>query len=307
MSGGTVISIGSFDAVHLGHQMLIARARALAGSDGAVLIYAFDPHPSALLRPGSEPPRLTTFEDRMQLLRQAGVTEVRRLEPTPSLLNQEPREFIQHLVMQHHPTAFVEGCDFRFGRQKSGTISTMRDLGSEFGFKVDCPEAREAALCDLSLVRVSSTLIRRLLTLGRVADAALLLGRPYHLSGRVTRGDQRGRTIGIPTANLETATMLPGDGVYAGVAWTPDGQRFPAAINIGVRPTFAARGRTCEVHLVGWQGPIGAYGWNLRVEFHAFVREEMRFSGPATAAAQIKRDIHRIQELMNPGMEQRCA
>lgn len=307
MSGGTVISIGSFDAVHLGHQMLVARARALAGPEGTALIYAFDPHPSALLRPGTEPARLTTFEDRVRLLHDAGATEVRRLEPTSDLLNQEPREFIHHLVKQDHPRAFVEGCDFCFGRQKSGTIQTMRDLGSEFGFMVDCPEAREAALCDLSLVRVSSTLIRRLLTLGRVADAALLLGRPYHLSGRVTQGDQRGRTIGIPTANLEATTMLPGDGVYAGLAWTPEGERFPAAINIGVRPTFAGRGRTCEVHLAGWKGTIGAYGWNLRVEFHGFVREEMRFSGPAAAAAQIRRDVLRTQQLMSSGMEQRCA
>lgn len=309
MSGGNVISIGAFDGVHAGHQALAARAAETARrTGGAAILYAFDPHPRAILRPGSEPSRLTTFEDRKALLLSAGADEVRRLEPTRALLALEPREFVREIVRADEAVAFVEGPDFRFGRNRSGTLETLEALGREFGFCVIRSDAVERTLMDYSVVRASSTLVRALLGMGRVADVACVLGRAYHISGVVRAGEGRGRAIGIPTANVESPTVLPADGVYAGIGRTADGKVHAAAINIGLRPTFGGGSRECEVHLLGYSGAIGTYGWNLRVEFHAFLREEMRFSGVEAVVGQIRRDLVRAERHVRPVMaERRCA
>ncbi len=307
MSTRAVITIGSFDGAHLGHQSLVRRARRLAGADGTVTVLAFDPHPLAVLRPADAPARLSSFAQRERRLREAGADRVERIEPTPALLARTPEEFVRTLVAQRRPAAIVEGPDFRFGRGRAGDLGTLRALGAELGFVVDEPPVATAVLEDLTVVRISSTLARWLLRQGRVRDAAALLGRPYELVGTVVRGDRRGRTLGYPTANLATDQLLPGDGVYAGRAHLPDGRSFPAAVSVGTKPMFDGAGPVAEAHLL--DAPAGGadalqglpeYGWILRLELVAFLRDQARFESVPALVDQIGRDCARARGLLGP-------
>ncbi len=236
----TAITIGNFDGVHAGHRALVAAARALAGVPGRVVALCFDPHPFSVLRPQLAPARLTTFPQREALLRQAGADAVVRLQPTTEFLALSPEQFIRSLIADYHPSAIVEGPDFHFGAGRKGSPATLAALGEGLGFSVQIVPPVEVVLEDQLTARASSTMVRWLLSVGRVADAARVLGRPHALSGMVRQGQRRGRTIGVPTANLEAEQMLPADGVYAAVATLPDGRRCGAAMNVGTPPTFGA-------------------------------------------------------------------
>jgi riboflavin kinase/FMN adenylyltransferase len=297
----SAITIGNFDGVHVGHAALIARARRHAGERGRVLALAFDPHPLTRIAPAAAPARLTSFEHRAALLRELGADEVVRLQPSDEFLSTSPREFIERVVATYRPVAIVEGADFHFGKGRAGSIATLRELGAALGFAVDIVDAVGVAISDHTIVRASSTMIRWLIAHGRVTDASNLLGRNYELLGTVERGDQRGRTIGFPTANLHqpgdptTALLLPADGVYACIARLPDGRRLPAAVNIGSRPTFQGLDRRVEAHVI--DGRTGApaaglaeYGWPLALEFVAFVRDQVRFPGIEALRQQLERD-----------------
>ncbi len=293
---GPAITIGNFDGAHLGHAALIRRARELAPR---VIALAFDPHPMTRLRPESAPPRLSSFERRAELLREFGADEVVRLEPTDAFLAQEPEAFISTLIEDRHPSVLVEGTDFHFGRARAGNVHVLADLGRKLGFDVEVVEPVEADLSDQSLVTCSSTIVRWLVERGRIGDAARVLGRPYELTGIVVRGDQRGRQIGFPTANLETQCLLPGDGVYAGSAHLPTGQAIPAAIHVGPRATFDDAARVVEAHIIDWAGPgDGApeYGWPCRLSISHFLRDQARFEGIGPLVAQIERDVQRSRE-----------
>ncbi|MBN8598313.1 MAG: riboflavin biosynthesis protein RibF [Planctomycetes bacterium] len=295
-----VVTIGNFDGVHAGHRALISRARALADASSArVVALAFDPHPTTRLRPESAPARLTTFERRAEMLRSAGADEVVRLEPTDSLLSMTPDEFVAMLVRERHPVAIVEGPDFNYGKGRAGSIRTLIDEGRRMGFGVEVVHPVEVAISDLSIVRVSSTLIRHLVAEGRVRDALLALGHPHEVAGIVTRGDQRGRTIGFATANIvqpvERAVLLPAQGVYAAWARMPDGRRLGAAVNVGARPTFDAPEPRIEAHLFELAtgepaSGIPEYGWELAIEFASWVRDTVKFSGLDALKAQLVRD-----------------
>ncbi|MGD9690940.1 MAG: riboflavin kinase [Phycisphaerales bacterium] len=315
----SVISIGSFDGVHVGHAALIARARAIARERAAahpgtrVLALAFDPHPlSVLLGVASAPARLTSFDERRRLLLACGADDVLRLEPTPDRLGQSAEAFIEQLAAEHQPIAIVEGEDFRFGRARSGDPAVLASLGSRLGFETVIVPAVEVALSDHSVVKASSTLCRWLLAHGRVDDAARLLGnppRPFRLAGEVVPGDRRGRSIGFPTANIRTELMLPADGVYAALARLPDGRNFPAAINIGERPTFAGLARTLEAHVILSAAPLThpagspaawtpipglpEYGWTIELDLLAWLRDQHRFAGIDALRAQLVRDCAR--------------
>ncbi len=300
MLGATVVMIGNFDGVHIGHAALAALARQSAGPGGRVVALVFHPHPLALLNPDEAPLELTTFDQRQRLLRSLGIDEVVQLRPTKALLGLAPRSFLEKVVEDWNPRCIVEGVDFRFGRGRVGDVRALEELGRELGFSVDVVGAVEAALTDGSTVRASSTLARWLVTHGRVGDAARVLGRPYELAGIVVRGDRRGRLLGFPTANLDTPNLIPGDGVYAGAAVLPDGSRHAAAIHIGVRSTFDDQRRTVEAFIVDWAGP-GAdspeYGWTLRLEVSAFLRDQKRFEGADDLVEQIERDVRRVRDL----------
>jgi len=299
MAGPTIVTVGNFDGVHLGHEALVRRARALAGDSGRVVVRAFDPHPRTRLDPPRAPARLSTFTDRRDRLLAIGADEVRALVPDPDLLALSPEQFLDRLRDEHGLDGIVEGPDFRFGHRRRGDIERLRRLGGRDGFRVEVVEPVEIDLSDGTLVVVSSTLLRALLRYGRVGDVARLLGRPYRLIGRVRSGDRRGRTIGVPTANLRTDLLLPGRGVYAGEARTPDGVLHPAAVNIGRRPTVAGDpADTIEAHLVGWDGPLDEYDWTLEIAFLAHLRDEMRFRDVESLAARIRRDVARAARLV---------
>ncbi len=302
----TAVTIGNFDAVHLGHAALIRRARECVGPDGRVLVLSFDPHPASVLRPGHAPPRLTTFPRRTELLTALSADEVLPLTPTPELLALSPAAFLERVIHDHNATVFVEGRDFRFGAGRSGDVATLCAQAQRLGASAEIVDPVRVALTDQSVCVASSTMVRWLLERGRVRDAAAVLGRPPELSGAVVRGDRRGRTIGFPTANIDPDTALPGDGVYAAMATLDDGRRFPAAVNIGSRPTFDGVDRRAEAHLLDVPGAgepwapipgLDEYDWSVRLELLAWVRDQIRFDSVEQLCDQLMRDCQRVRGL----------
>jgi len=302
---GTVVTIGNFDGVHAGHAALIDRARK-AGDE--VVALSFDPHPATVLRPGSVPARLTTFEDRVDLLKGAGATRVERLEPTPELLATDAVAFAEWLAERHRPSTVVEGPDFRFGRGRLGDTDLLERLGRELGFGVVVVEPVEVALSDQTLVPAASSMLRWLIERGRVDDARRLLGREYEIPGTVVRGERRGRGIGFPTANIEGPCLVPADGVYAAIATLPDGRRVPAAASIGTKPTFTdSPKRVVEAYLLDAEtdgdaiAGLPEYGWGIRLSFTAWLRDQARYAQVDRLIEQMHRDCERVRDL-TPGV-----
>lgn len=307
MSDSCVLTIGVFDAIHRGHTAILATARTLADKANVPLVVlAFDPHPAAVLRPGTQPPRLTSSDEKRELLLAAGADRVQVLEPTMALFSQTPQEFITNLVAEHHPVAIVEGSNFCFGHQRSGTVDTLRELGLSHGFDVHVQAQSQVMLSDQLLVPVSSSLARWLVGCGRVADAARCLGRHYALSGPVIKGQQRGRTIGVPTANLDLAVnpdkLVPADGVYAGIATLADGSEHTAAISVGTKPTFGQQMLTVEAHVLDFKGDL--YGQKLTLRFGRWVRDQQPFPGIDALKAQLVRDIAQTRLWQQQGVLQ---
>jgi riboflavin kinase/FMN adenylyltransferase len=281
--GMKAIVIGNFDGVHCGHRQLFCLAKRFA-EGGSVTAITFEPLPVAVLRPERPMGRLTPNAERRQLLREAcGVDEVIEIEPTAELLGRSPEEFIEEIHARVRFDAIVEGPDFRFGKGRSGSMDTLRTLGGVHGFSVHEAEAILVELVDGSVVEARSSVARALLAQGRVADAARVFGRAYELRCPTVRGDQRGRTIGWPTMNLNSrGRILPADGVYAGSATLPDGTIAIAAISIGTKPTFGESERTCEATLLAADGkPLALaldwYGFELRLRFHHWIRAQEKF------------------------------
>jgi len=297
----TAITIGNFDGVHVGHAALVRRARACVGDSGRVVALAFDPNPMTLLRPEATPGRLSSFAQRDRWLKEAGADEVERLSPTRELLDLSAEAFVRAKVDRYAPAFIVEGPDFHFGKGRAGNVQTLAALGSGLGYRCEVVEPVEVALDDHLITRASSTILRWLISHGRMRDAARVLGRPYEIEGVVRQGDQRGRTIGVPTANIETEHLLPADGVYAAIATLADGRHFGAAANVGSRPTFAGTSRRLEAHLLlpgtdlnGAWSPIAGlpeYGWPIRLRLISWVREDLRFEGVGPLVQQMSRDI----------------
>ena len=292
-----VATIGNFDGVHLGHQALVAAARQAAGPGGKTVAVTFEPLPSMVLRAGGSPPRLTAAARRSELLRAAGCDDVLELDPRGGLLSDTPAEFVERLRAMLPFDAVAEGGDFRFGQGRAGTVATLAELGACRGFRAIEVAEREVALADGSLVAARSTAVRWLLAVGRVADAARLLGRPHEVTGTVEPGDRRGRGLGFPTANVHAPGIaLPADGVYAGEALV-DGVAWPAAISIGIKPTFGRAARTLEVHVVGLERALDDYGWGISVRFRSWLREQWRFPGPDALVRQLRDDVARAAAL----------
>ena len=301
----SIITIGNFDGVHIGHQAILRYARTLGQQGNArVIALTFDPHPMAVLRPGWTPRYLMSPASKARSLRDAGAENVEVMEPTHELLSRNPQQFLERVIEQYHPKAFVEGPDFRFGKDRTGDIRTLRSLGQQMGFEVHVVDRVEIALSDQLLAPVSSTLARWLLTQGRVADATRCLGQPYALGGDVVAGQKRGKGIGVPTANIDASTLkeyvLPAAGVYAGQAILPDGSTHVAAINVGAKPTFAEHEWAIEAHLLDFNGDL--YSQRIDIQFLRWIRDQQPFPGVRSLSKQLGQDIEQIRRWHGLGL-----
>ena len=292
------ITIGNFDGVHLGHAALIDALRREVGPSGEVAVVTFDPSPAEVLG-HPRTPRLTIPSERARRLSDAGVDRVVECRTDRALLELEPRAFLELLTTKlgRLPDRIAIGPDFRFGRDRTGSIETLETFLAASGGTCEVVSERRVVLADGHEVPVRSSMVRRLLEIGRVEDASRLLGRVHTLVGTVVSGDQRGRTIGIPTANLDLrGAMLPADGVYGGVAILPDGTRRRAAISVGTKPTFVETPRVAEVHLLDHEAPVDDYGWSIDVGLRRRFRGQETYDDLESFLRQIDRDLLRIRE-----------
>jgi len=302
--GACVVTVGVFDGVHLGHQRIVAQATQAAAERGQpVVAVTFDPHPDEVVRPGSHPPFLCTVRRRGQLLAGLGVSAVCMLPFTYEFSQLGPDEFVRAgLVDRLHAAHVVVGENFRFGHRAAGDVALLADLGEKYDFT-----AEGVPLLTEGGVTISSTGIRELLAAGDVAGAARDLGRPHRVEGIVVRGHQRGRTLGFPTANLESLphTAIPADGVYAGslISLDADGEereRWPAAISVGTNPTFDGQERTVEAYALD-RDDLDLYGRHMAADFESRIRGQARFDSVEELVAQMARDVEDARQLTGDG------
>jgi riboflavin kinase/FMN adenylyltransferase len=295
--GGTVVTIGNFDGVHLGHRRVLSRAREVADERGLTLVaVTFDPHPMAVLRPEHAPTQLTTVERRADLLAEAGADHVLALPFDADMASWTPEEFERRVLVDAlRAKAVVVGANFRFGTRASGDVATLQALGAEHGFTA------EGIPLDGGPMVWSSTYVRTCLAAGDVAGAAEALGHPYAVRGVVVQGDQRGRELGFPTANVPTdgMTAAPADGVYAGWLKRLDtGETYPAAISVGTNPTFdGVRARRVESYVLD-RTDLELYGVEVEVAFVDRLRGMVAFDSVEALVEQMHADVGRARELV---------
>ncbi len=294
----TCVLIGNFDGVHTGHQALLRVARSEAHTiQGETAVLTFDPHPTHVLSLDRTVPRLLTLERKRELLHHYGADRV-VVQPFDIAFSQKtPREFVQEVIVPLHAQVLVVGADFRFGNKREGTVETLIELGKECGFRVQV-----IPLHALDNEIVSSSRIRQALAEGDLEYTTTALDRPFDFAGLVVTGDQRGRTIGFPTANLETQTeALPKRGAYAvRVTWREgeDAIHVNGMMNIGTRPTIAQihPTQTIEVHLFDINQDL--YGKTLRVQCIERLRDEQRFENSEALNAQLSKDKEEAQRIL---------
>ncbi len=293
-SARSVVTIGNFDGVHLGHRRLLAGLVARAGEVGAdAVVITFDPHPMTVIHPDSAPPRLTTLDHRLALLDEQGVDAVLVLPFTTELSRWEPDEFVRRVLVETlHALEVHVGENFRFGHRAAGDVTTLRAEGDRHGFQVVAvPLAGDRA-------RWSSTYVRQCLAEGDVASAATALGRLHRVEGPVVVGDRRGRGLGYPTANLALPddTAIPADGVYAGWLTRADGTRLPAAVSIGTNPTFGGTVRRVEAYVLD-RDDLELYGEHVAVDFLERLRDTVTFDGVEPLLVQMALDVDQARAL----------
>jgi riboflavin kinase/FMN adenylyltransferase len=288
--GPCVVAIGVFDGVHRGHRMLIERAAGHAAERGHLAVaLTFHPHPVGVVRPERAPLLLTTVEERIRLLGEAGAQAVLVIPFTRAVAAVSPQEFVRTVLVDGlRASMAVVGADFHFGANRAGDVSELQQFGRQFGFDVDA-----VAVQSDGWARLSSSRARELLATGDVAGAAEILGRPHRVGGVVISGDRRGRALGFPTANLACPADLavPADGIYAGRLAEAGGPAMPAAISIGSNPTFGGGvARRIEAYVIG-RDDLDLYGRAATVEFVARLRDMERFATSEALVAQIHRDV----------------
>ena len=284
---GSVVTIGTFDGVHIGHRAVLAEiTRRAARSGRASAVVTFEPHPLEVVNPAAAPPLLSPGDERLEALAETSVDHVLVLRFTPALAALTPDEFVHRVLLQQlGMRELVIGHDHGFGRNRSGDVGTLRQLGAQLGFEVDVVDAVGAGD-----KQVSSSRIRRAVAGGDLDTAARMLGRRYAVSGTVSHGAGRGGSLGVPTANLAglpARKLLPPDGVYAVVVETRRGA-FGGMLNQGGRPTFAEQGRTLEAHLFGFNGSL--YGERVRVSWVVRLRDTRAFASREDLISQLARD-----------------
>ena len=301
----SVVTIGVFDGVHIGHRAILSQAQRHAAALGGLPVVAvtFDPHPGEVVRPGSSPRQLATVDHRVELLGEAGADAVLVLPFTRELAARSPQEFVEQVLTGRlHAAAVVVGANFRFGHRAAGTVATLASLGERLGFTVE--GVTLVAGTDGAATAASSSYVRQCVLEGDVEEAALVLGRPHRVEGLVVHGDHRGRELGYPTANVaaDAGAAVPDDGVYAG--WlvvdphrrsgTP--VRYPAAISIGTNPTVDGVDRRVEAYALD-RDDLDLYDQTVGVEFVSRLRPTLRFDSVDALVAQMAVDVDRARAL----------
>jgi len=289
----TLLSIGVFDGVHLGHQRLLSYLKEQAGSRNLLSgVVTFKTHPESVLSSGNTVPWLVQLDERVALIREIGIDLVVVLPFTPELSRLSAREFLEILKDRLNMAGLIIGPDFALGRNREGNVDTLRLLGKQLGFSVEVFPA-----VALDGVIISSSVIRQLLAQGDIKRAQKLFGRRFSIKGQVVAGDRRGATLGFPTANFDVNPdqALPADGVYATIAYI-DHQSMPAITNIGIRPTFGGNKRLVETHILNYSGDL--LGHQLKIEFVDRIREERRFATAADLQTQISKDIEQAKRIL---------
>ena len=301
--GRCVVTIGVFDGVHRGHAEIIGKAVDMAAARNVPsVLLTFVPHPSEVVRPGSHPPMLTTLVRRAELVEQLGVDVFCALPFTLDFSQLSPAEFAHEaLVARLHASAVIVGDNFRFGHKAAGDVAMLAELGRTFGFS-----AHGISLLREAETPLSATYIRSCVQAGDMSAATAALGRPHRLDGIVERGDERGRVLGFPTANLRTDdwAAVPADGVYAGNVYrldewgrtAPDGRLGMAAISVGTNPTFEVRQRRVEAFILDFDGDL--YGDGLGVEFAHRLRGMERFASVEALVEQMADDVKQTRALL---------
>jgi riboflavin kinase / FMN adenylyltransferase len=282
----SVITLGNFDGIHLGHQALIRmvmeRAREIQGQS---MVVTFRPHPLKVLAPDKCPPLISIYEEKIELFKKLGIDVLVKIPFSLHFAEMSPREFVQKILCDLLGTKEIfVGSNYRFGKGREGTTQTLRIMGEEFGFRVN-----EVKQIFLKSEVISSTKIRQLLTAGEVEHAAELLGRPYAITGIVIKGDSRGKTLGFPTANIASKHMIiPANGVYAVKLFVRDNY-YDGIVNVGTRPTFGKDELAIEAHVFDFDEDL--YGEEITVYFIGNIREEKKFANADELIRQIKADV----------------
>lgn len=290
----SVVALGTFDGVHLGHQEILRRCAAYAKGAGArAVAFTFDRHPLQVIRPQFAPPQLTDVEDKLALIEATGIEVAVVAHFDEAFARATPEEFVREVLLDGLRAAkAVVGFNYTFGWRARGTAAILVELGKKHGFDVEVAEP-----VVVGGVPVGSTEIRARLARGDVAGACAMLGRPFSIKGTVVPGEGRGRTIGYPTANIKVSRdmAVPARGVYAAIAQVRRLQ-LHAVANVGVRPTFEGRVPGIEVFVMDFTGDI--YGETVRVSFIERLRDEMRFGSAAALASQIADDVRKAQKVL---------
>lgn len=293
--GPTAVSIGKFDGMHAGHQRIIADLKAVAlRQQLRSVAVTFDRHPLSLLRPEVCPAPLLSNDQKMELLAESGLDATLMLDFDTARSEQSPEDFVREvLVGALHARVLMVGSDFRFGAKGAGTVELLRKLGTTYGFDVELVDDVTSGER-----RASSTWIRELLSTGQIAEAARLLGRPPAIRATVVGGHQRGRSMGYPTANLsrDVEGLIPVDGVYAAHI-VIDGDRFGAAVSIGINPTFGDVEETIvEAHVLDQN--LDLYGKQVQLEFVEYIRPMQKFTDADALVAQMRTDEKNIRSIL---------
>jgi riboflavin kinase/FMN adenylyltransferase len=294
---GAVVALGNFDGFHLGHQAVVSRAVARAFHERRpVIVATFDPHPVRFFRPDVPPFRLTTLDQREALFAHAGADAMLLFEFGPELASMDAEEFVAEVLAGRIGAAgVVTGDDFSFGKGRTGDASLLASVGAQHGIA-----AEAVAQVVLDGERISSGRIREALVAGDTGTATRMLSRDYAIEGVVKRGDQRGRELGYPTANLELGDYLrPRYGIYAVRVTLDDGSEHPGVASLGVRPTFEPAQELLEAHLFGFEGDL--YRRKIEVALHAYIRGEQKFDSVEALVAEMRNDEAAARELLAIG------
>lgn len=295
-----IVTIGAYDGVHLGHRAVITQVREKAAAFGAAsVVVTFDRHPASVVRPESAPKLLTDPDQKLELLASTGVDATLVVNFDAEQSTEAPADFVRRVLVDAlNVSGVIVGEDFHFGHKRGGNVGLLRELSKQYDYEVS--PIRLVPRSDGVDEPVSSTAVRRALAGGDVRRAAAMLGRDHEVRGTVGHGDQRGRTIGFPTANVHVdgAICLPADGVYAALVTLDDGSSHPAAVNLGRRPTFHenADESLLEAHLLDFSGDL--YGKRLRVAFRQFLRGERKFSGIDELTSQLALDVEHARNAL---------